>query len=226
LPLFDNQYLDSIVGVCGIFFSCSIKKGKILINFCFRKRMKAYLVHGWGGSPIGEGFNWLKHRLKEGDIEAIAPFMPDTDRPKIKEWVEELKKVVDSKEGYILIGHSIGCQAIMRYLESLDEGNFLSCVFVAPWFDLKEETYESSDDRKIAKPWIETRIDFEKVKKRCGNFVCFFSDDDPFVDPKQSKEFKKALNCEVVMEKGKGHYDSVEGWGSVLEKVLEIKEKK
>ena len=63
---------------------------------------KVYLVHGWGGSDSSEGwFGWIKGELKKRKIELIAFNMPNTNEPKIDEWVGFLKnnvKNVDNRE--------------------------------------------------------------------------------------------------------------------------------
>ena len=46
---------------------------------------------------------------------------------------------------------------------------------------LDEETIkeEGQEIIEIAKPWMETPIDFEKVRSHTGKVVAVFSDDDP-----------------------------------------------
>jgi len=83
---------------------------------------KVYLIHGWGGNDSSEGwFGWLKENLKEKGIEVIGFNMPNTDEPKIEEWLGFMKENIKNidEETYFL-GHSIGCQAILRFLEGLD----------------------------------------------------------------------------------------------------------
>ena len=77
--------------------------------------MKAYLIHGWEGYPENCWFPWLKKQLEEKNYKVEVPEMPDTDHPKIESWVNKLKEIVIPDEETILIGHSIGCQAILRY---------------------------------------------------------------------------------------------------------------
>jgi predicted alpha/beta hydrolase family esterase len=185
--------------------------------------MRVYLIHGWGGSPLGAGFEWLKKKLEERGVEVVAPYMPDSENPKIEPWVSKLKEIVKFDEEVVLLGHSIGVQAILRYLEGLEEGSVKACVFVAGWFDLKETAYkEPEEEKEIVKPWIETKINFDKVKGRCKEFIALFSDDDPCVDIAQGKTFEQELGAKIFEEKGKGHYDNSEDWDSVLEEVLRL----
>jgi predicted alpha/beta hydrolase family esterase len=155
-----------------------------------------YLIHGWGGSGSGGWFDWLKKKLK-GKAKVIAFYMPNTDTPKIKEWVgllEEKIKHVDKNTFFVT--HSVGCQAVLRFLEKLGAGKKIGgCCFVAGWFTLKQDVLkqEGQEVFEIAKPWIETPIDFEKVKSHCSNFLVILSDNDPYVPLLNKEVFKDKL---------------------------------
>jgi len=94
---------------------------------------KIYLVHGWGGSDSSEGwFGWLKENAKKKGFEVISFNMPNTETPVIKEWVGFLKENANKlDEETYFIGHSVGCQAILRYLENLNlKIKIKGCIFV------------------------------------------------------------------------------------------------
>ena len=126
---------------------------------------KIFIVHGWSGYPEEGWFPWLKKELERKKFKVEVPLMPDTDKPEIKSWISHLTKVLGNlNENTYLVGHSIGCQAILRYLETLENKIKINLVLVAPWMHLDEETIkeEGEESMKIAKPWIETPIDFNK----------------------------------------------------------------
>lgn len=173
---------------------------------------KAYIIHGWGGNPQEGWFVWLKKKLEKENVEVIVPEMPNTDYPKIDGWVGKLKEVVVPGEDVVLIGHSIGCQAIMRYLEQLDEGVKIGkVIFVAGWFDLTDEVWDEEYTVEIAKPWINTPIDFNRVKEHVKSIIAFFSDNDPYVPLSDSELFKERLNAEIIVLKNKGHISQEHG---------------
>src|SRR3989344_8188293 len=125
---------------------------------------RLFIIHGWGGSPDEELHKYLKKELSKENFEVYFPEMPNTEEPKINEWVSHLKKTVQTpdKSTYFL-GHSIGCQAILRYIESLPENTKVGgAIFLAGWFNLKN--LESSEE-EIAKPWLETPINCKKILK-------------------------------------------------------------
>ena len=82
---------------------------------------RVILVHGWGFNPTMNWYPWLKKELEKKGFEVIIPAMPNTNEPDINSWVFKLREFVGRDDGeLILIGHSIGCQTIMRFLEKED----------------------------------------------------------------------------------------------------------
>jgi len=170
------------------------------------KMKKIYLVHCWEGSCEDGWYPWLDKKLKGNNIEFIRLNMPNTSHPTIKEWVKTLDdKVSKLDENTYFIGHSIGCQTIMRYLQSKEITPIGGILFVAPWLNLLPKALEDEESIEIAKPWLETSIDFEKVKKFTNNINCIFSDDDYFVPITEEKEFKNKLNSNNLIVSEKGH---------------------
>jgi len=188
---------------------------------------KVILVHGWGGSPENEWFPWLKKQLEEKGFKVDAPEMPDTFNPKIDKWVAKLNEIVGKPDkDTFLLGHSIGCQTVMRYLQSLEEETKIGgVIFVAGWFDLTDETWDEDYTPEKAKQWIETPIDFEKIKKHTDKFVDIASDDDPYVRLSDSELFKEKLGAKIIIEHNKGHICQESGvmeLPSALNEILEM----
>ena len=167
---------------------------------------KMYLVHCWDGTSNDGWYPWIEKELKKYNVEVLRFDMPDTANPKMEEWVSTLNEKVDKldEETYFM-GHSIGCQTIMRYLETKEVTKIGGILFVAPWLDLLPEAVEDEDSYNTAYPWIHTPINFEKVKEFSENINCIFSDDDYFVDLKQEQEFKQKLNAKTIIVNEKGH---------------------
>ena len=186
---------------------------------------KLYLVHGWGGSPTSEGwFGWLMKECEKRDIIIEVPRMPNTENPIIKEWVGHLEKTCNVDEETYFVGHSIGCQTIMRYLERLPKDKKIAGVgFVAGFFKLLETSWVAEDEegiakeKAIAKPWIETPIDFDKVKSPTKNILAIFSDDDPCVSVSESKLFKERLGAKTFIKKNEGHFNTSKEIPEILE---------
>ena len=138
---------------------------------------RVFLIHGWGGSPDTDWHQWLKRELEKKYFEVEIPVMPDSLNPTISTWVSKLKEVVGKcdKDTYF-VGHSIGCQAIMRYVEKLNKDEKVGgIIFVAGWFNLTDEAWDETYTKKIAAPWLNTNIDFNKIKEHTNKIVDFYS---------------------------------------------------
>jgi predicted alpha/beta hydrolase family esterase len=167
---------------------------------------RAIIVHGWSDNPEGSWFPWLKRKLEEKGMKVEVPAMPDTDIPKIDAWVKKLEETVGNPDkDTFLVGHSIGCQAIMRYLEKTN-AKVGGILFVAGWFTLKGL---GNDEQIVAKPWLETPINTDKVKT--NKIIVILCDDDPYVPVSNAETFKKRLNAEIIMQTGKGHFSGEDG---------------
>ena len=188
---------------------------------------RVFIIHGWGGNPEEGWLPWIKNELEKKGFFVEIPTMPNTDEPTIKEWVPHLQNSVGkSDKNTYFIGHSIGCQTIMRYFETLTDGEHTGgAIFVAGWFHLINQTDE---EKEIAKPWLETPIYFEKIKKHAESFKAIFSDNDPFVPIEDAALFEKNLSAKIIVEHDKGHFsgsDEIKELPSALTAILEIAEK-
>ena len=141
---------------------------------------QVFIIHGWGGSSEKDWIPWAKRVLVQKGFEVHIPTMPDTDNPVIDKWVGHLaKEIGEIDKDTVLIGHSIGCQTILRYLEGFSTGSRIGkVILIAPWVSLKNLT---SEEEPIARPWEETQINFDSLKSKAGSYVAVFSDDDPVV---------------------------------------------
>ena len=193
---------------------------------------RVIVVHGWSGDINKGWFPWLKKTLEKQGFSVIMERMPDADQPKIDIWTEHLKNISGNiDEQTYFIGHSIGCQTIIRMLEKHQSEKVGGAVFLAGWFNLKEDTYKEDPKyemktRNIAAPWINTRIDFTKVQSKFspGTVTAIFSDDDPYVDLNNAEAFKQKLDARILIENGKGHFseEEVDSIPILVEEILRI----
>ena len=179
---------------------------------------RAIIIHGWGGSPNANWIPWLKKELEARNIFVEAPQMPNTDNPTIDQWVPYMAKLVDEEDDNYLIGHSIGCQTILRYLANMPEpAKIKGVVFVAGWLTLSG--ISSPEEKQIAEEWAGTPIDLGKAKASADKFVSIFSDDDPYVEEDNWAKFEEL--GDVIVEHGKGHILEAQD-DTVLKSVLKI----
>ena len=165
---------------------------------------RIFLIHGWGGSPDKDWFPWAIAELESRGYEVIAPLMPDTNHPKIDAWVSELSKLVGvPRPTDILIGHSIGTQTILRYLQSINV-QVNKVILVAPWLTLTN--LENAKAWKVADHWLHAPIDFTQIRSKSKQFTTIFSDNDIWVPYAENRSlFIEHLNPRVVTLHNHGH---------------------
>jgi hypothetical protein len=188
----------------------------------------AYIIHGWDGSPKEPLLLSLKAAFAKKGYAVITPTMPDPATPKVELWVEKLQETVQSGEDAVLVAHSIGCQAALRFLEGMPNGSGVgNLILIAPWMKLDDSIFEKEGEevREIARPWMETPIDFDKVKSHVIHVAAIFSDNDTYSTPSQMEFFKEKLGPEILVEHDKGHFtekDGVTELPSAVDAVREI----
>jgi len=186
-------------------------------------KKRVFIIHRWSGGAEDDWRPWLKNELLKLDYEVIVPQMPDTEVPVIEKWVNYLVELVgEFDEQTYFIGHSIGCQAILHFLEKINKP-IGGAIFVSGWFDLAN--LEDEETEEIAAPWIKTPLDILKVKNLIPKSVLIISDNDPFNCFEINKAKFTELGSEVVILKEAGHITQDDGFKElpvVLEKFKEM----
>lgn len=172
------------------------------------------MVHQWMAGAEGDWRPWCKGELEQRGYEVLVPDMPDIDTPVIEKWVGHLADVVGTpdKDTYF-IGHSIGCQAVLRYLAAYNFEPLETvgeAVFVAGWFDL--ENLEDEEIAAIARPWIQTPIDILKVKAVLPKSTLIISDNDPYDAFEENKRRFGEMGAKIVVLRGARHITAEDGF--------------
>ncbi|MFA6214928.1 MAG: alpha/beta fold hydrolase [Candidatus Micrarchaeia archaeon] len=167
--------------------------------------MRVVIIHGYQGEPM-RGFRpWLKHELEERGFEVSVPAMPSPDEPKVGEWAAAIANEAGKGSGScILVGHSLGCMAILRYLERAKE-KAAGAVLVAGFASSLGEGFSALEG------FVEPPLDFARVRGMCPKFTAIFSDNDPYIPLSQAKIFEERLGAKTMVLHARGHFSSSEG---------------
>lgn len=161
---------------------------------------RVVIVHCWDGYPKYCWYQQTKKELEAQGFEVSVPAMPETEAPKLSLWLPKLQEVVGTPtEDLYLVGHSIGCATIMRYLETLgEEPRIGGAVFVAGF----------TDDLgfKELSNFFGRPIDFAKIKSKAKHFVAIASDDDPYVPLTYGDILKEKLGAKLIVKHNMKHF--------------------
>lgn len=184
---------------------------------------RAFIIHGWNGSP-DEGWRpWLKKKLQDKGFEVFVPTMPDSTNPKLEVWQTYLLGLVGKPtKDDVFVGHSLGCIAILRFIESLNEGDKVGGAVLIAGFgqDLKYFGYNHE-----LTSFFDSPIDWAKIKEHCSKFVAIHSTNDPLVSLDNAQLFRESLNAEIILKDNMRHFSGDDGITELpvaLESVVKI----
>jgi predicted alpha/beta hydrolase family esterase len=177
-------------------------------------RERAFIIHGYLGYPTEAWLPWLKAALEKRGYQVWLPAMPHPDRPTIREWIDFIGKLVGKPDAKtVMIAHSVGCLAVLHYLETLGRSSESvgKTVLVASRFPTGMSPEEA--DKKIAgdeilKPWLTAGVDPKSVKFAAGKCTVILSDNDPYIPLDEARaSFRGDFGAEIIIEHGKGHFN-------------------
>ncbi|MFZ1301634.1 MAG: alpha/beta fold hydrolase [Candidatus Microsaccharimonas sp.] len=169
---------------------------------------RAIIVHGFKGKPETNWKPWLKVELEAQGFIVEIPTMPNTDAPQAEEWLNQLRNTVGAfgSDEIYLVGHSLGCITILKYLETLQADEIIKAAVFVAGFTKPFKEYTGAHDS-----FFSEEIDFLKVKEHSRNFVAIHSKDDPNVGYEELSQFEDKLDAQVVLLNGSGHFGSNDG---------------
>ncbi|HUD02709.1 MAG TPA: alpha/beta hydrolase [Candidatus Paceibacterota bacterium] len=159
--------------------------------------MKAILIPGnGGGGPKDNWLPYLEHELPKFGIEVINEQFPDAELARKEFWLPFIKKL-GADEQTILIGHSSGAVAAMRYAE---DNKLLGSILVgACYTDLGYDTEKES--HYYDAPW-----DWDAIKSNQDWIIQFASTDDPFIPIEEARFIHENLDTDYHEYADQGHF--------------------
>jgi len=163
---------------------------------------KIVIIHGNGGCTGNDVWiPWLKRELEKHKVKVLTPTMPDNFEAKGSVWLPYMKNVLQCDEKTVVIGHSSGAVAAMRYAE---QNKLLGSVLVgACYTDLGYESERISG-------YYDTPWQWEKIKNNQSWIVQLASQDDPFIPVQEARYISKQLGSEYYEFGDQGHFQNRE----------------
>ncbi len=160
--------------------------------------IRAILIHGNGNSkPTDNWFPYLKNELEKLGVEVEAPQFPDTQLARSRYWLPFLEKELQADEKTIIIGHSSGAIAAMRYAET---HRILGSVLIGSYYtDLGYENEKLSG-------YFDTPWDWETIKKNQKWIIQFAGANDPWIPIEEARLLHDYLQTEYYEFADQGHF--------------------
>lgn len=182
---------------------------------------------GNGCNNIRES-NWygqLYDQLAEKGIRAHCENFPDPLHARRDRWVPFIRSLAEKEEhpeDVILVGHSSGAQAALRYAELYEVH---ACVLVSATYSDLGDAHERASGY-----YPQTKKDgtednsylFDVMKGNCKHWWQFHSDDDPFIPLYEAEKIKGGLGLSTTycMLPGRSHF--FEFAPEILDTVLDL----
>lgn len=154
---------------------------------------------GNGCTNIRES-NWygsLHRLLLNKSIPCVCENFPDPYRARREKWVPYIRSLVEQHSAndlnnVILVGHSSGAQASLRYAELYPSHGIV--LVSATYSDLGDSGERASGYYPQISGGEETNpYQFDDMKKNCKRWIQFHSDDDPFIPLCEAERIRDGL---------------------------------
>lgn len=156
------------------------------------------LIHGNGGATIEDiWFPDVKDKLEAAGLEVVTQTMPDNYRARSFKWLPFIENELGANESSIIIGHSSGAVAAMRYAET--HRTFGSVLVGASHTDLGIRSERMSG--YFDEPW-----DWDAIKANQDWIGQFASPDDPYIPVEEPRHIHTQLDTEYHELAHRGHF--------------------
>lgn len=158
---------------------------------------RAILIHGNGGCTAGDiWLPWVERELSALGLDVINETFPDNIRARATIWLPHLASL-GADAHTILIGHSSGAVAAMRYAES---HRLFGSILVGVCHTDLGDSFEAASGYYEA-PW-----QWQKIRENQQWIAIFNSTDDPHIPIAEARFIAAELQCSYFESSDRGHF--------------------
>ena len=160
--------------------------------------MKIIFIHGNGSCTAD--MHWYpsaEEKFKQAGLETVRQTLPDNEIAHGDVWVPHIRKQLGADENSILIGHSSGAIAALRYAEQYP---IRGSIIVSGYHtDLGME-----DER--AGGWFDRPWNWQNIKQNQQWILQFASEDDPWIPIHEPRFIHQQINSDYHELPNRGHF--------------------
>jgi pimeloyl-ACP methyl ester carboxylesterase len=158
---------------------------------------KAILIHGNGGSTAGDiWLPWLERELTRLGLDVVNRTFPDNVKARAAYWLPFLEEL-GADENTILVGHSSGAVAAMRYAET---HRLLGSVLVGVCHT------DLGDGGEAASGYYREPWQWQAIRDNQSWIGIFGSVDDPCIPIAEARFVAAQLKCSYYEFTDRGHF--------------------
>ncbi|KAJ3614162.1 hypothetical protein NHX12_017738 [Muraenolepis orangiensis] len=162
---------------------------------------KVVILPGNGSGDVERSnwYGWARKQInKIPDVTCILKNMPDPVTARECVWLPFMEEL-GCDENTLLIGHSSGAAAAMRYAET---HQVFGIILVGAYMsDLGDSNERASG--YFSRPW-----DWSSIQSNAGPLVQFGSSDDPFLPWEEQQEVADRLQTDLRQYSDRGHFQN------------------
>jgi len=171
------------------------------------KKANIYVIHGYTATSQSEWFPWLKNSLTKTFEEVVVFDMPNSNAPVPCEWDEYLNNnVYNCNENTFFVGHSLGCIALLRYLEKQPKDKIIGGAILVSGF------LEPVPTLSILDPFIKSDLNIRKLIQMIKKRLVITSITDTIVNCKYSCNLAEQMEAKLINLESGGHFIAQEGF--------------
>jgi predicted alpha/beta hydrolase family esterase len=159
--------------------------------------IKVIIIHGNGGATAND--IWIPsvtNALTAAGLTVIAKTFPDNQTALASSWLPFIEKM-DTDGDTIIVGHSSGALAAMRYAEN---HHLMGLVLIgAAHTDLGDANEKASG--YFDSPW-----QWDQIKSNTKWVIQFASTDDPYIPATEQEYVRDNLNAQYHEFHDRGHF--------------------
>ena len=158
---------------------------------------RAILIHGNGGCTAGDiWLPYLERELTALGLEVINQTFPDNIKARAQYWLPHIESL-GADERTILIGHSSGAVAAMRYAET---HRLLGSILVGVCHTDLGDSFEA------ASGYYETEWQWQRIRDNQQWIAIYSSTDDPHIPIAEPRFIAAQLRCSYFEFTDRGHF--------------------
>ncbi|MFH1276336.1 MAG: alpha/beta hydrolase [Candidatus Woesearchaeota archaeon] len=174
-----------------------------------------FIIHGFGGHPNKNWFQWLKTELEKLGNQVFVPQFPTPNNQSLEKWFKVLEKYKEYiNEETIFIGHSLGAAFILNLLEK----QAIKATFLVAGF-IGNINFEFNH---LMRTFAHKEFDWNIINNNCQKFFIFHSNNDPFIKLEIAEKIAENLNTKVILIENGQHLS--QKWGGFTQLPILLEE--